>query len=214
MDLLLLVSTLVLFIFLTPVKTFTLIPVILFLVISFGVQMMPIVLPEMRETPLQVGVYLLDGIYFIAQLVFSFLAVSVFAYHTTLVWTVCTVMFLLYLAVMILFRSTVLAETKRAETERQNVFSMKNIIMMLEQSRNAAVDADMKKEISAVLEHMRYSDPNSSPEMKETETEIFRRTEALLEQVQSHKTMDAKENCSILQNRIIEYNAMCKMYKR
>lgn len=213
-DTVLLVIALILLVFVMPVKTFTLIPAILFLVIGFMVQMMPVVLPVTREMPFHAGLYVLDGIYLIAQMVFSFLAVSVFAFRLTFVWTVCTVMFLMYLAVMLLFRSTMLAEVKRAGDEKQKRGYMKQIILMLEQSSHAAMDEEIKKEISAVLESMKYSDPNSSDELMDIETEIFDTAESLLEQIQCNRTMDAKESCSILQNKIIKRNSMCKMYKR
>lgn len=213
-DAVLLVIALILLVFVMPVKTFTLIPAILFLVIGFTVQMMPVVLPATREMPFHAGLYVLDGIYLIAQMVFSFLAVSVFAFRITFVWIVCTVMFLMYLAVMFLFRSTMLAETKRAEVEKQKRCYMKQIILMLEQSRHTAMDEEIKQEISAVLESMKYSDPNSSDELMDIETEIFDTAESLLEQIQCNRTMDARESCSILQNKIIKRNSMCKMYKR
>lgn len=213
-DTVLLVIALILLVFVMPVKTFTLIPAILFLVIGFMVQMMPVVLPVTREMPFHAGLYVLDGIYLIAQMVFSFLAVSVFAFRLTFVWTVCTVMFLMYLAVMLLFRSTMLAEVKRAGDEKQKRGYMKQIILMLEQSSHAAMDEEIKKEISAVLESMKYSDPNSSDELMDIETEIFDTAESLVEQIQCNRTMDAKESCSILQNKIIKRNSMCKMYKR
>lgn len=213
-DAVLLVIALILLVFVMPVKTFTLIPAILFLVIGFMVQMMPVVLPVTREMPFHAGLYVLDGIYLIAQMVFSFLAVSIFAFRLTFVWIVCTVMFLMYLAVMLLFRSTMLAEVKRAGDEKQKRGYMKQIILMLEQSRHAAMDEEIKKEISAVLESMKYSDPNSSDELMDIETEIFDTVESLLEQIQCNRTMDAKESCSILQNKIIKRNSMCKMYKR
>lgn len=213
-DTVLLVIALILLVFVMPVKTFTLIPAILFLVIGFMVQMMPVVLPVTREMPFHAGLYVLDGIYLVAQMVFSFLAVSIFAFRLTFVWTVCTVMFLMYLAVMLLFRSTMLAEVKRAGDEKQKRGYMKQIILMLEQSSHAAMDEEIKKEISAVLESMKYSDPNSSDELMDIETEIFDTAESLLEQIQCNRTMDAKESCSILQNKIIKRNSMCKMYKR
>ena len=199
-NLLLLVVMLLLLFYLTPIKTFALIPVFLFLIISFAVQMTPFMFPDIRETPIWMGICVLDGIYLIAQIAVSFWAVLALTHRTGLVWIVCTVMFLLYLAVTLIFRSTTLAESKRAGVEKQKEYYIR--------------DEEIKKEISAIMESIKYSDPNSGNELVDIEREIFDRAELLLEQIQGNKTMDAKENCSILQNKIKERNLMCKMYKR
>lgn len=213
-NLLLLVVMILLLFYLTPIKTFTLIPVFLFLIISFAVQMTPFMFPDIRETPIWMGICVLDGIYLIAQIAVSFWAVLALTHRTGLVWIVCTAMFLLYLAVTLIFRSTTLAESKRAGVEKQKEYYIKKVTVMLEHGKEAARDEEIKKEISAIMESIKYSDPNSGNEVVDIEREIFDRAELLLEQIQGNKTMDAKENCSILQNKIKERNLMCKMYKR
>lgn len=196
-----------------PSKTGVFIPIVLFSIIGFGVQLLPMILSSTKEVVFDMTLYILNGVYLFFQLAFNVFAILLFELNVIFVWTVCVTMFLLYIVGLMLLKSMATAEIERNKKEQQKHFYFQKISAILEESMKASTSSELRETIRMVFDNVKYSDPNSSEKLIEIETEILGRVEALLEQVQCNKLLEAKENCSILENKIQERNLMCKMYK-
>ena len=99
------------------------------------------------------------------------------------------------------------------EKINEKVFYIKSMQADVEGLISKASDEAAKKELKALAETIRYSDPMSSPQLASIENKIEAKAAALTEAIEATDADSLKTLCNELQQLFAERNRKCKLLK-
>lgn len=96
---------------------------------------------------------------------------------------------------------------------QEKVRNKKKKLVEIEQLQNIAVDYELRKSISKLIEILKYSDPISTPEVEDLEQKIEINLTVLKNLIDQGKEDDAQNCCNDLIAAVQERNNLCEIYK-
>lgn len=111
--------------------------------------------------------------------------------------------FLIIAIISLMARDTV---QQIGETIKDNVSSLKTVLVDVEMIRESCSDPDLKESLRKLSETIKYSDPMTNDSVASLEERIMRKVSELRIYVDDNQLSDAKQTCSDLERLYIERN--------
>ncbi len=152
-------------------------------------------------------------IYLIVQLIFNIFSMC---YGKFPIW--CIVIVNLVFIATLIITTYIFVYIKKYTTEfdqgvQEKVRNKKKKLVEIEQLQNIAVDYELRKSISKLIEILKYSDPISTPEVEDLEQKIEINLTVLKNLIDQGKEDDAQNCCNDLIAAVQERNNLCEIYK-
>lgn len=184
----------------------------IFLLISVLAQIIPVLISDkMRDIANKAVLYTVSAIYFITQLILSFMGYAGLIEKGVIV---SSAIFLLIYAVIIgvvAFASK--NGEKRKEKERSDIIFMDKLILELNVLKQNGKDNTITAYIGDVAETVRNGTLSSCREAKTTEIEILDAVANLKKLVSTCRTNEIKNECDNLKSLLEKRNMICKLYR-
>lgn len=111
--------------------------------------------------------------------------------------------FLIIAIISLMARDTV---RQIGETVKENVFSLKSVLIDVDMIRESCTDPDLKESLRKLSETIKYSDPMTNDSVASLEERILRKVSELRIYVDDNQLSDAKQVCGELERLYIERN--------
>lgn len=118
--------------------------------------------------------------------------------------------FLIIAIISLMARDTV---QQIGETIKDNVSSLKSVLVDVEMIRESCSDSDLKESLRKLSETIKYSDPMTNDSVASLEERIIRKVSELRIYVDDNQLADAKQTCSDLERLYIERNKILAISK-
>ncbi|MDR1674880.1 MAG: hypothetical protein LBR86_00175 [Tannerella sp.] len=98
-------------------------------------------------------------------------------------------------------------------TVKEKVFRIKSLQAEVDSMREKITDADLKKTLQKLSDAIRYSDPVSSPQLAELESNIEHSAALLAQELETENTPAVQNICDRMMQLLNERNRKCKLFK-
>ena len=148
------------------------------------------------------------------QLLFGGIVAMVAPLSDVVVLVVCGAMLVVYVVFVFLHFSVTSTFEDQDEAAVRGVSAVRQLTQDVEGIAALAQDESLRQRITALADDIRYSDPMSTPELKDLEDRIRSNVGILREEVEAGKSAQALQRAQNLQRFVEERNRKCLALKK